>query len=268
MCTVTILPRPGGLRLLTNRDESRRRSEAKPPHIRGVQRGEKKMIATRAMYPTDADAGGTWVAVNTAGVVFTLLNRNLPAPTPTPPPPVDPSATAPTPTDQPPAPSGRRSRGEIIPALLDCESADAAIERLPAFHPRDFSAFRMVVADEKSIVVVRTDTLSMAHERCPLSTKPSMFTSSGLGDHLVDPPRRALFNSWFTGDSASWPERQDAFHRHRWEDRPELSVCMSRSDARTVSLTAVEVEPGGVGMLYHAGPPCEPAEDTLLELPR
>lgn len=268
MCTVTILPRPGGLRLLTNRDESRRRSEAIPPAIRDVPHDESDSHATRAICPTDADAGGTWVAVNTAGVVFTLLNRNLPAPPPTPPQPVDPSATAPPPAAPSSKVSGRRSRGEIIPALLDCESAEAAIERLPAFHPKDFSAFRMVVADEKSIVVVRTDTLSMAHERCTLGTKPSMFTSSGLGDHLVDPPRRALFNRWFTGDPASWPERQDAFHRHRWEDRSELSVCMSRSDARTVSLTAVEVAPGGVGMWYHAGPPCEPAEDTLLELPR
>lgn len=253
MCTVTILPQPGGLRLLTNRDESRQRSEAHPPDIHDITPPEDGNPATRAIYPIDADAGGTWIAVNTAGVAFTLLNRNLPAPPP---------------IDQPPAPSGRRSRGEIIPALLDCDSADAAMRRLGAFNPKDFAAFRLVVADSESVVVARTDTMSMAHDRCRLRDKPHLFTSSGLGDHLVDPPRRGLFNGWFGGEPADWRERQDAFHRHRWEDRPELSVCMSRADARTVSLTAVEVEAAKVRMSYHAGPPCEPAEDTTLELPR
>jgi hypothetical protein len=156
----------------------------------------------------------------------------------------------------------------VIPALLDCESADAALRRLPEFDPKDFAAFRLVVADRVSVVVARSDTMSLAHDRCRMRDKPHLFTSSGLGDHLVDPPRRGLFHQWFTGDPASWPERQDGFHRHRWEDRPELSVCMSREDARTVSLTAVEVEPGAVRMSYHAGPPCEPAEDTVLELTR
>lgn len=253
MCTVTILPRPGGLRLLTNRDESRQRREAHPPQTRDVEHGQACAPPLRAIYPTDAEAGGTWVAVNTAGVVLTLLNRNLPAPPP---------------IDRPPAPSGKRSRGEIIPDLLDCESADAALRRLPALNPRDFAAFRLVVADRESVVVARTDTMSMAHDRCRLGGKPFLFTSSGLGDHLVDPPRRGLFHEWFAGDAESWRERQDAFHRHRWGDRPELSVCMSRADARTVSLTAVEVEPAAVRMSYHAGPPCESAEDTLVELPR
>jgi hypothetical protein len=34
---------------------------------------------------------------------------------------------------------------------------------------------------------------------------------------------------------------QDAFHAHRWEGRGAESVDMAREDARTVSVTTVEV---------------------------
>jgi len=49
------------------------------------------------------------------------------------------------------------------------------------------------------------------------------------------------------GSSAS---AQDAFHTHQWPDRPEISVFMERSDARTVSRTRVEVGPRAVTMRY------------------
>ena len=253
MCTVTILPRRDGLRLLTNRDESRERSPALPPEARIVPGAEPSL---RAVYPLDADAGGTWVAVNTAGVVLTLLNRNLPPP------------RGGGGDGEPAPPADRRSRGEIIPHLLDCRSAAEAHARLTELNPRRYAAFRLVVSDAERVVVARTDTMSMARDELPLGGTPWMFTSSGLGDHIVDPPRRGLFNDWFRGDRAAWAAEQDAFHRHRWADRPELSVCMSREDARTVSLTSVEMDSSAVRMVYHAGPPCEPAEDHQVELPR
>jgi hypothetical protein len=52
---------------------------------------------------------------------------------------------------------------------------------------------------------------------------------------------------------------QDAFHRHRWPDQAHLSVCMSRSDARTVSYTTVEITSGHIAMRYHADAPDQPA---------
>jgi hypothetical protein len=82
---------------------------------------------------------------------------------------------------------------------------------------------------------------------------PLMFTSSGLGDHLVEPPRRELFERSFEDlDGADVATVQDAFHRHRWPDRPELSVCTSRHDAQTVSHTVVELLPDDVRMTYRA----------------
>ena len=73
-----------------------------------------------------------------------------------------------------------------------------------------------------------------------------MLTSSGLGDHLVEGPRRTLFDA----DPPRTAAAQDAFHRHRWADRLPLSVAMHRDDARTVSRTVVEVTPEAVTMTY------------------
>ncbi|MEL7087152.1 MAG: hypothetical protein AAGL98_01720, partial [Planctomycetota bacterium] len=96
--------------------------------------------------------------------------------------------------------------------------------------------------------------------------RPAMLTSSGLGDHLVETPRRELFHA----GPFRTPADQDAFHGHRGADRPELSVFMHRDDARTVSRTAVEVAADAVVMAYtpidFAGVEGEPSVATLPRL--
>jgi hypothetical protein len=70
-------------------------------------------------------------------------------------------------------------------------------------------------------------------------------------------PRLGLFDELMAADGVR-PETQDRFHRHVWRDRPEISVMMSRGEARTVSVTTVEVvgaghaTPGRVAMEYRA----------------
>jgi len=81
-----------------------------------------------------------------------------------------------------------------------------------------------------------------------LGSAPGVWVSSGLGDDRVG-PRLGLFER-VVGNSALDPEAQDAFHRHRWGDRPEISVLMERAEARTVSITTVEVAGDRVRMGY------------------
>jgi len=245
MCTVTLVPWRGGLRLLTNRDESRRRRPAEPPAARDVPGSPR-----RAAHPVDADAGGTWVAVNTAGLAMTLLNANPPG--------IEPTRR----------PRGPRSRGMILTERLGCGSADEVAASLRTLDAAQYGPFRLVAADATRVAVAASDTEQLVVETAAWGDRPLMWTSSGLGDHRVEPPRRALFDAWFGEAADRWPDEQDAFHRHRWAQRPELSVCMARSDARTVSLTSVMVTAQWVRMTYHAGPPCESAQDTEVELPR
>lgn len=247
MCTVTIIPlldprgEPAGLRLATNRDESRLRATAEPPDLH-------ERAGLRCVWPVDPMGGGTWVGVNETGLVAALLNRNDGSPRPT----------------QPAA----RSRGEIVPLLLeqsDVSAAGQVVARLPA---AAFLPFTIVATDRRQLVHATSDGGAVRVSQEEHGIRPLMFTSSGLGDALVEPPRRRLFNAWFGDDPSEWKRLQDAFHRHRWPDAAHLSVRMDRQDARTVSLTTIEVGPSIVRMSYCEFFPDGTADPLSCELPR
>lgn len=198
--------------------------------------------------PVDPVSDGTWVAVNDAGLALTLLNHNLPDP-----------------------PSGRSlSRGTVIPALAGCATVVEAVALLPSIDTANMMPFRLVLCDSRHVMAWRSTEPPMLGEGVtgvPL-WMPIMFTSSGLGDHIVEPPRRELFSGWFGDDPTRYADRQLAFHQHRWEDRPHLSVAMSREDARTVSYTTVDAAPDRISMRYHPDRPDLPAEDIEVEFQR
>jgi Transport and Golgi organisation 2 len=228
MCTVTIIPLGSGIRLACNRDESPLRPPALPPRV--VEFGQR-----RALMPIDPVSGGTWIAANDAGLIVTLLNyyagphdRNAPVP--------------------------KRSRGAIIPGLLDAATLAEAFERTGSIVAGDFADFRLVLADRESVAEVLLDKGTITRAPPARIDGPLLFTSSGLGEAVVGPPRRALFDHFFTKD-ADWRERQDEYHRHSWPERRHVSVCMRRPDARTVSYTVVEHESNSVRMMYHADAP-------------
>jgi hypothetical protein len=210
MCTLTIIPLPGGYRLATNRDEKRSRPRAEGPASHSIG-------ATRALWPTDTLAGGSWVAVADSGLTLSIQNVN---PTP--------------PVQLPPA---LVSRGVIIPKVVCAGSAEAAIVRLKRMTLDAHAPFRLVAVDEREIVEARWDRSRLEIARRPL--EPACFVTSGLGDALAA-PRVGLWELFLTehGPTAAM---QDEYHRHYWPDRPEISVMMSREAARTVSTTSVEV---------------------------
>jgi hypothetical protein len=233
------------LRVSCNRDESRRRAPARPPEIRRF--GE-----CRAIFPVDPISDGTWIAVNDAGLVMTLMNiypgnrRELSGKQEGPPP---------------------LSRGTIIPKLMRHSRASTACDEACRLDAHRFSAFCLLIIDEKSVSSIRSDGGVIRAENFPVTDEPQMFTSSGLGDELVDPPRRALFHE-FVARSDDPIQEQDQFHRHSWPDRPHLSVCMRRDNALTVSNTVVEIRPADVKLIYHPAAPDEPAENITVTLNR
>lgn len=238
MCTVTVIPWRGRVRLAANRDEQRSRPEALPPEVRSFGR-------RRAVLPIDPIGGGTWVAVNNAGLVLTLLNV--------------------TRTGNSGVPQPVRSRGSIIPALLSCDTLSQAIECARNLDTGAYAPFRLVLVDADNLAELCSHGNEIQLlQNIPL-TGPHLFTSSGLGDELVDAPRRQLFTQEFR-PATDWLTAQDAFHRHSWSDRPELSVCMRRADARTVSKTTVVLGPENVTLAYHPDAPDQPARLFNLDL--
>src|SRR5262249_32001241 len=85
------------------------------------------------------------------------------------------------------------------------------------------------------------------------TNRPLLFTSSSLGDELVEPPRRALFESMVT--RANNPlEGQLRFQRHQWPLARHISVLMERPGAATVSRTTIDLTARGMRVHYEPLP--------------
>jgi hypothetical protein len=224
MCTVTVVHAGATWRLVCNRDERRTRAGAHPPFI--TRAGSLQLLA-----PQDPVGGGTWVAVNSAGLAFALLNGDGGAP------------------------AGRRSRGLVIHGVAASTTTADVADAFARLDLESFAPFRLLVADDRGIAEFVSDATDW-DVRLHSTAAPRLFTSSSLGDALVEGPRRALFDQMFVA-GADLVARQDAFHGHRWRDRPAVSVHMSRPDACTVSTTMVEVTRREVRMSY------EPAHDRI-----
>lgn len=228
MCTVTVLPRAAGFRLVCNRDEQRTRAAAEPPAVRqfgGVQ----------ALSPIDPVSRGTWIAANDAGLVLVLLNRN--------------------PRGRPPVPAPI-SRGTIIPALLPQPRLAGVVHTLGGLPLGLFEPFTVVALQQRHFVVAR-NVAGRLSCRAGRLLRPLFFTSSSLGDAVVWLARRRLFTRLIETGADRWLG-QMLFHRHAWRSRPEISVLMRRADAATVSRTTVDVDRGFVRMRYEPlwQPPC------------
>jgi hypothetical protein len=246
MCTVSII-RLGDdlLRLACNRDEQRSRPMALPPRITRIN-------ARLTVMPIDPTGGGTWIAANDAGVVMALLNRNLPL-------------AGRNGQRHWPA-RGLLSRGQIIPSLIGCSSVDDAIASALGLDARRYGPFTMVLVDRDTRAQVISDGFQTRVANLCSQDVAALFTSSGLGDHLVEAPRLALFEEMLR-DSGMSATTQDRYHRHHWPNRENLSVCMRRPDARTVSHTIVELGPDRIDFRYHAAAPDEPASNLRTTFP-
>lgn len=242
MCTVSIIPaqipltmNDGGLRairLLCNRDEMRTRPAALAPTM-------KEFGGRRAVFPVDPVSGGTWIAANDAGLVFSTLNRYD------------------APAD---GVIGNASRGLVILTLLHCCSLENVLATTDRLALVDCLPYRLVVAGEREFVVLSRSNGCLQLEQRASLDEPAMFTSSGLGDEVVIKPRQDLFEQMVRQDR-NQPRAQDAFHRHVWPGREEISVAMRRVDARTVNCTAVERDAESVTMTYRE------LEDVSAESP-
>jgi hypothetical protein len=225
MCTVSIVPREDGYRLLCNRDELLSRPLAVPP------RWTRQRDVTAA-YPIDPSGGGTWIAVNGHGLTVALLNRG-------------------TLRGQGCSKDGtyrRRSRGEIPLAVIDAGTADEARRRLEGLDPGAYPGFFAMLVWFDQLITAESDGVRVV-AACGRLTAPVAFTASSLGDRDAERLRLPLFRSMVVDAADPW-HGQRAFHDHQWPGRPEMSVRMRRHDARTVSRTRVDVKGNRVVLDY------------------
>lgn len=233
MCTLTWSHRPsGGLALCFNRDEKHERPTGLPP----VVWEEGGFLA-----PQDGPRGGTWLAVLRDGRVLALLNHY--------------------PANFTPASQGP-SRGGVIPALAaGAGQPDLATLRQhirPGMNP--FRLLLLAPGDHAPLMFTWDgDSLTCQH---PAPRTTGMFTSSSWNTHSVVAARHAAFRAWKEKHPRPALEDLSAFHcRMRHPLGTAWAVCMSRKDARTVSLNTVCLHHGRVVMTHRARPRGEPGFD-------
>lgn len=247
MCTLTWFYREdGSYHLLFNRDELKTRQRAEPPRLHVAENGMEYLA------PIDADAGGTWLAVNSAGVTVCLLN-DYRAP--------DPEIAA----DQ------IHSRGEVVAKIAGCSDADEAFSLLSDMPLAHYRGFRLVVFCGK-VRKWRWDTRELVELGDEVIRNP--ITSSSYDEVNVQRTRAAFF------DSLEGPTNLDKlqfFHSaHIDDDLCEVSgeavavssVCMHRQYAETVSQCEVGVDGDAVSIAYTDGAPCKTAAGAPVLLPR
>ncbi|MCB9896804.1 MAG: NRDE family protein [Planctomycetes bacterium] len=258
MCTVTFLPRPGGGYLLgTNRDERPSRGLGRPPV-------EQVVDGRRVLHPVDADAGGTWVAVDERGATLCILNGDR-----------EPAAPAP---DDPP------SRGVLVLELARDARRAAVLDELERRARRGAlrqRPFKLVLAEPGDAVrpaassVITWDGRDLGRDDAPGAR---VVVSSTFETDAVTAFREALFADFLRAlDEAdargvAAPARAlatwHAAHRPEAVDGDAYSVCMHRDDAGTVSSTQVEVGERRVALSYRQGAPCRAAPTVTLALVR
>lgn len=241
MCTASWSADGERLSFCFNRDELKSRGEAIPPEVLTSQ-GVSLMAAT------DADAGGTWLAVNEFGLCTFLLNNY--------------AATAKSSL----APEGARSRGELPLRFASCKTKKGAVE---AVLESDFSKYRPFVLGLVTVdgaKLLSWDGIGLEE----LDSTSSFVTSSSYRTAEVEGYRsnryRELLGAFEFLDSL--PRRE--FHLELENRDVAFNPMMLRNDSRTHSLSTVEVEADQVSLKYEAvlGDSRSLAEPVVLRLPR
>lgn len=226
MCTVSWLPGPGGYLLCFNRDENRARQPGLPPTLREID-------GLQLLAPTDADAGGTWTGVNAVGLSLGLANLyGQPAPPPTNP----------------------ISRGLLVLELLGLRRVEAvagALKSVALDRYRPFTLLGVEPDQPASLWQWNGRELTARSQAEP----GLLLTSSAVDQAGAEAARRALFAEAIAAGQLT-PAGLTALHTSHLPERGGRSVCMHRVDARTVSLTRIEVTTDRIAMACSAGPPC------------
>ena len=243
MCTLTLVTGNDTYLMAMNRDEKIARGAGLPPEI-------YEFDGTRAIYPGDGDRG-TWLAANEYGITFALLNWND----------IAPHGIAAT---------RRRSRGRVIPTLIDSRSLSDLHEVFSVSNFVGMMPFRLVgvFPSEQEIWEWRWDSAQLEGQVHEWESRH--WFSSSLSDERAESLRGAacrLARHESDAGSVRWLRRLQASHAGR---PGPFSLCVHREDVKTLSYTEVVLSSESVRMCHFRGSPCSinPADSTEIEIDR
>lgn len=245
MCTLSWCFHPSGYSVFFNRDEQR----ARAPAMQAMLHCESGLDA---IYPVDPKGGGTWLAVNAAGVTFALLNYyqgGLPL-------------KDSSPNSEPYSPA-LISRGKIIVSLLKARSISEVRSLFSSLNLSCFASFTLVsFAKNSSPLSLKWDGQTLVEE---LPVSPVISSSVELP--VVRQKRLAVYgelydkiskeNMLLVGDKEkNLLNTHRKFHCSHLPSKSQYSVCMHRGDAKSVSYSEVHVHAATASFKYIDQSPC------------
>ncbi len=220
MCTVTFVPVKNGALITSNRDEKHVRKLAIPPQA--YKHNEGYLI-----YPKDADAGGTWVAMKDNGNAAVLLNGGFIKH-----------------TYQPPY---RRSRGLIF---LDIVGDETPVGAFSVIALDNIEPFTLIVYNGNSLVECRWDGNKKHIKQLPVNVA-HIWASVTLYDETVITKREQWFNKWLQKNPIPTVESILNFHHFGGDGDVYNDIRMNRNGIYyTVSITAMQLKNSGCSMHY------------------
>lgn len=225
MCTMTWFVNDDGYELFFNRDERISRRRAELPSLNDVN-------GVQYLSPTDADAGGTWIAANHYGVTVCLLNHYQ--------------------FEQLEAYKTWISRGEMVREFATTSDLNQAEQQFDALDLGDYRAFRMFIIVQSGDNLLCVWDGHSARVEVNVNTPKS---SSSVDAKHVKSLRKKLFADMKLVESKNTDDYL-RYHTSHLPSRSKESVCMHRDDANTVSLSYVRVSGNSVSFRYADGSPC------------
>lgn len=210
MCTVTFISANDQYYITSNRDEKTLRKTGIPPQKYQVNHVEW-------LFPKDADAGGTWIAMNENGDMAVLLNGAF--------------------EKHISESSYKKSRGLVFTEII------SSSEPLRYFQEIDLAKiepFTIILFSEDQLSESRWDGIHK-FSRFLDNKKSYIWSSVTLYEKEVIEKREKWFSKWLTSNPN--PSQQEIFNFHRFggEGDAENDFCMKRkNDFLTVSITTME----------------------------
>lgn len=230
MCTATWQNNKDHLSFWFNRDELHTRKPAFKPVIFS---SKLKYIA-----PVDADSGGSWLAVNEAGLIIALLNRYDPFEPETP-----------------------LSRGNLVVESAQFDTIQETVNYLNSIDLKNFKPFQLLILGTNNTdagilqkKILNWNGIKVTEQ----TTQVNMLTSSSVDFDRTAIHRFDLFKQYSCIRD---------FHASHEPEKSYRSVCMHRNDASTVSVSHIEAGQNKVRFTYFEGPLCENPGTTVLEMP-
>jgi len=228
MCTVSFIARQRGYALAMNRDEKLSRAPGRPP--------KKISLAGHTVICPSEPGGGTWIALNDAGVAFALINWY---------------AIKRTVLANP------VSRGGVVKAVAAETSPIKAFQVLRQLPLNRIRPFRLVgvFAPQQEIYEWRWDLQTLLCGKRPW--KSQQWISSGYDEPAAQKARSKTFRRALkqrTAGNIGWLRR---LHQSHAAGPGPFSTCMHRPDAATVSYTEIVASKHRATMAYCNAAPCQ-----------